>query len=215
MRREASSYRAALHAFREVTGEPADGGATRSRLLAGAGRMRTRAAFGRAAVLVIVAGVVALASSAAAWTAVGRWRTEAPRVIEGETPDSAASLIGRGEAGPAVRVIPALISVEHSTSRTEDGEQETGAYSRAHRAHFIDDAPAGALAAWNAYLASFPAGAFVPEAKFNRALCLVRLGRFADAANALRPFERGRFGGYRREEAARLLEWLAGRASVR
>ena len=75
--------------------------------------------------------------------------------------------------------------------------------------HFTRDAPAEALAAWNRYLAAYPNGAFAPDARYNRALCLVRLGRRAAAAQALRPFADGAFHGYRRLEAGALLDWLA------
>jgi hypothetical protein len=54
----------------------------------------------------------------------------------------------------------------------------------------------------------YPRGTFAPEARFNRALCLVRLGRADEAERALRPFSDGRFGGYRRADADRLLAWL-------
>ena len=87
-------------------------------------------------------------------------------------------------------------------------DAESAAYGRAHRAHFEGGDPARALAGWNEYLRLYPQGAFVPEARFNRALCLVRVGRFTDAERALRPFSDGRFGGYRRADAERLLAWL-------
>jgi TolA-binding protein len=86
------------------------------------------------------------------------------------------------------------------------GEAEL--YARAHRAHFLDDAPAAALAAWGRYLAAYPRGAFAPDARFNRALCLLRLDRRAEAERALRPFADGAFRGYRRLEARALLDWL-------
>src|SRR5262249_28289735 len=71
--------------------------------------------------------------------------------------------------------------------------------------------PAAALAAWDAYLAAEPAGRFAIEAKFNRALTLVRLGRYHEAEAALAPFARGEVSpaGYRRDEATLLVERLA------
>jgi hypothetical protein len=118
-------------------------------------------------------------------------------------------------------VIPAAVAVGEPPAPDADGaresvaDRESAAYARAHRIHFVDDAPARALAAWDVYLASHPAGAFAPEAAYNRALCLARLGRFVEASTALRPFARGRFGAYRRDEATQLLDWLASRAAVR
>jgi hypothetical protein len=81
-------------------------------------------------------------------------------------------------------------------------------YRAAHRLHFSGGDPAAALAAWDAYLGAAPRGRFVSEASYNRALCLVRLGRSAEARAALAPFAEGRFGGYRQREARQLLDAL-------
>jgi hypothetical protein len=67
----------------------------------------------------------------------------------------------------------------------------------------------GALSAWDAYLRVADRGVLVPEARYNRALCLVRLGRSAEARKALEPFARGAFGDYRRAEAEALLRALS------
>ena len=81
-------------------------------------------------------------------------------------------------------------------------------YRAAHTAHFVDHDPARALAAWDAYLAAAPNGAFAPEAHYNRALSLVRLGRNSEAKSALEPFANGSYGGYRQAEASALLDRL-------
>jgi len=81
-------------------------------------------------------------------------------------------------------------------------------YRVAHRRHFTESNPAGALAAWDAYLAAAPRGRFATEAQYNRALCLVRLGRNAEARAALEPFAAGRYGGYRQREARELSDAL-------
>jgi TolA-binding protein len=78
-------------------------------------------------------------------------------------------------------------------------------YRAAHRAHFVDRDPARALAAWDAYLREAPGGRFAAEARYNRALSLVRLGHHTAAAQALQPFADGRYGGYRQREARALL----------
>jgi hypothetical protein len=211
MKREATTYDTALRAFRAATEEPADGAAARARVLASAEhRIARGAAFRRMSLLLGPVLLVAVASGAAAWTAAGRWRTDAPRVIPTDATDPSSS--ERHESNRPVRVIPAAVPVAEPPSSAVRSDQESAAYARAHRAHFVEDAPARALAAWDAYLAAYPGGAFAPEAAYNRALCLARLGKFAEASAALRPFARGRFGAYRREEAGLLLDWLAARA---
>jgi hypothetical protein len=81
-------------------------------------------------------------------------------------------------------------------------------YKAAHRVHFVERDDARALTAWNAYLKAAPGGSFAIEARYNRALCLVRLKRATEARTALEPFAKGRYGGYRQAEAAKLIEAL-------
>jgi hypothetical protein len=82
-------------------------------------------------------------------------------------------------------------------------------YRDAHDAHFVRRDPAAALVAWDRYIAAAGAnGRMTLEARYNRAVMLVRLGKTDQARNALEPFARGEFGGYRRDDAARLLESL-------
>lgn len=88
---------------------------------------------------------------------------------------------------------------------------ELAAYRAAHDAHFGGAGAGAALAAWDAYLDGYPDGSFAPEARYNRALCLVRLERWSAAAAALAPFADGTEGGYRQREAAALRAKLAGR----
>lgn len=65
-------------------------------------------------------------------------------------------------------------------------DREVAAYAVAHRLHFQLHDHAGAARAWDAYLAAWPDGQLAPEARFNRAVCLVRLERWRDADAALR-----------------------------
>ncbi len=81
---------------------------------------------------------------------------------------------------------------------------ERATYETAHALHFEARDASGALSAWDAYLARYPAGRFAPEAHYNRALTLVRLGRREEALDALIPFENGAFGAYRQHEASEL-----------
>jgi len=87
-------------------------------------------------------------------------------------------------------------------------------YRKAHELHFHGGDRAEALAAWDAYLAAEPTGRFAVEARYNRALLLIRLGRFADARAALEPFARGSVepAGYRQREATMLIDRLDHRA---
>lgn len=80
-------------------------------------------------------------------------------------------------------------------------------YAKAHELYFHDQDYAGALAAFDEYLVHEPAGQFVAEARYNRALCLVHLDQLADAKLALQPFADGTvLAGYRQAEAKTLIE---------
>jgi hypothetical protein len=78
-------------------------------------------------------------------------------------------------------------------------------YRRAHELHFGGADRALALGAWNAYLKAFPRGAFAPEARLNRAVCLAKLGHEAEAERVLVDIERGRFGTDGRRQARKIL----------
>jgi len=92
---------------------------------------------------------------------------------------------------------------------SEITERELSLYEVAHRAHFVSRDYGAALAGWNDYLRQVPSGRFALEAKYNRALCLLRLGRNSEAREALAPFSNGSMGGYRKSEAQALVEQLA------
>lgn len=81
-------------------------------------------------------------------------------------------------------------------------------YRRAHAAHFKSHDLSEALRGYEAYLAQQPSGRFAVDARYNRALCLVRLGRQAEAQQELERFARGSYGGYRQVDAQRLLAAL-------
>ena len=114
------------------------------------------------------------------------------RVVREAAPDAVIA-----QARPA-----APLAVPHE-------DDEARLYAEAHRAHFVDGDPSSALQAWNAYLTAAPEGTFAPEARYNRAVTLVRLGRLDEARRALEPFARGVYGGYRTREAAALLDAIA------
>jgi TolA-binding protein len=112
----------------------------------------------------------------------------APTVVQGA---SSARVTARSSSSP---------------ERDERADPNLALYRVAHAAHFVDHDPARALAAWDAYLRAAPNGAFAPEARYNRALSLVRLGRSQEARSALEPFANGSYGSYRKAEASALLQ---------
>jgi hypothetical protein len=108
---------------------------------------------------------------------------------------------------PAVkRAVPSVRAAPPSAPPPTVSSEEQVLYRAAHRAHFEEHDWGAALQAWDAYLGAAPQGRFVPEARYNRALCLVRLGRTSEARSALEPFATGRFGAYRQREAEALLD---------
>jgi len=111
-------------------------------------------------------------------------------------------------APPERLVVPHPVALPSSAERSVS-PREQALYETAHRAHFAARAPAAALPAWDEYLAEFPNGRFSLEARYNRAICLVRLGRHDEARAALQPFANGEAGGYRQQDAIALLDALS------
>lgn len=105
-------------------------------------------------------------------------------------------------APPSVSVVTPAPS-SSAVFRDTDGDL----YRLAHEAHFARQDYAAALAGWDAYLRAAPGGRLATEARYNRAICLLRLGRDAEARRALEPFASG-FMGYRQNEARELLNEL-------
>ncbi len=113
---------------------------------------------------------------------------------------------------PAPVVEPAAPAEEPAPPAEEPApvaSTDLAKYKAAHKAHFQDRDFALALRNWEAYLRQFPSGTFAVEARYNRAICLLRLARNDEARRALTPFSRGEIGaGYRQAEATKLLEAL-------
>ena len=120
-----------------------------------------------------------------------------PEPLASTKPDST-----KAAPTPALNATPSLSS--SASFQDADGDL----YRLAHEAHFTSHDYGRALAGWNAYLQAAPNGRFATEARYNRAICLLRLGRDAEARQALEPFASGKLG-YRQNEARELLEELS------
>ena len=215
----------ASRALREATdGRSERAGETRVRLLAEAHRTtRSR----KRIVLFVLPLAAALAASSAWAAATGRIAVVWEQVQEAIVSPPAARAASAAPAGRLARSVPKAVVEQPSVSEPAassaasalassapapsasglaDPDQET--YLVAHRAHFGGGNPAAALQAWDRYLRLYPSGRFALEARYNRALCLVNLGRKAEAASALEPFARGAWGSYRQAEARALREAL-------
>jgi TolA-binding protein len=83
---------------------------------------------------------------------------------------------------------------------------ELALFRRAQSLHLAKDKKA--IAAWDAYLRVAGTSPLAPEARYNRALGLVRASRFTEAKSALAPFAQGKYGEYRRDEAQALIARL-------
>ena len=209
MKRLPSSYDVSIKAFRALTAAETDGAVTRARLLERATRPRHRTL--RRHLALAVLGTVSISlSSAAAWIGFPLpW--QAPRAQHVDTAEDLVVEGLEGHARRSLRTIPAAVGEDATPVAAADAGREANVYGTAHWLHFVADAPAQAITAWDTYLRAFLHGLFVPEARYNRALCLIRLGRRAEAERALHVFTRAGGDGYRRAEAERLLDWIRSR----
>ncbi len=92
------------------------------------------------------------------------------------------------------------LATPRPASSTADAEESL--CMTAHRLRLSCDHDAGmALKGWDSYLAAYPNGRFALEARYNRALALVRLDRRDDARAALAPFADGTYSAHRRRDA--------------
>lgn len=101
----------------------------------------------------------------------------------------------------------ASVIVEATPETNTDGP-ELATFRQAHDWHFRKQQPSKAIAAYRAYIARFPQGRFVPEAKYNIAINLIKMGQREAAKAALIPFASGHYDGYRQAQAQQLLQAL-------
>jgi hypothetical protein len=144
-------------------------------------------------------------------------------VISQRAPISPTQLTPSRETEPVSVVLPNIplasapsadplpFAPPETEPRRASPDTDSALYSAAHRTHFNRRDPVAALRAWDAYLRAMPYGRYVPEARYNRALDLIRLGRIDEARTALQPFLGEDFGGYRRREAQQLIDALGPR----
>jgi hypothetical protein len=108
-----------------------------------------------------------------------------------------------------VAPVPVIPTRRHP-ARAADEPAFEALYRSAYQLHHHGGSPTATLTAWDAYLAAEPEGRFVIDARYSRALILIKLQRYADARVALLPFARGDVeAGYRQAEATKLLAAIA------
>jgi TolA-binding protein len=130
----------------------------------------------------------------------------APQLAPEARPASSAPVAPSTAAKAAAAAPSSAAPVPSSSAAFQDTDGDL--YRLAHDAHFAQQDYARALAGWDAYLRAAPGGRLATEARYNRAICLLRLGRDAEARKALEPFASG-FMGYRQNEARELSKELS------
>ncbi len=120
----------------------------------------------------------------------------------GEAPPGAVDVATRPDA---TLPINGAVSPDAKPPVPPSTDPSDALYRTAHDTHFRGGSPSAAIEAWDRYLAAAPRGRFAVEARYNRALALLKAGRRSEGLAALEPFASGSFGNYRRDEAQRLL----------
>jgi len=132
-----------------------------------------------------------------------RRREERARGASAAAPSASESPAVTPDAPALVEPAPAPVAPEPAH------DKDLALYRYAHEKHFRARDFAAALRGWDQYLQAYPSGTFAVEARYNRAICLVRLDRKDEARRALLPFARGEVArGYRQAEATKLLKAL-------
>jgi len=168
--------------------------------------------------------IAAVLAAASVWAAVTREHRHAPQPIATTpiattTPTTIAPIVSVAPVAPVASVVTPLVESSatapvRSVTRTikpaapDDSEHRAlRAYREAERLQFDEKDYTRALDAWDRYIPLAGKSPLLVDAKWQRALCLVRLGR-PEARQALEPFANGELGAYRQNEARTILDTL-------
>src|SRR5690606_33172117 len=115
---------------------------------------------------------------------------------------------GRRETSPRSGPLTATSTRSSAPPPPPEFEAEVRAFRKADDLYRRSGDLETAVAAYQRYARDYPAGRFVPEAKYNTALALIKLSRAAEARPLLAPFAAGVYGSYRQRAAQELLDAL-------
>ena len=201
-----------IDAFRAVTSPHDDGQVTLAKIQLAMAMRRRRLKLAKGASI----GLLSLLVSGAGFAGFYRLANRAlPRQQQTSVALDARPVSAARSLAVTTQASPAEIASRPATARdtemprgpvVSDHTHEETIYQRAHRLHFQGKPSEQALGAWNRYLKLFPKGHYAPEARFNRAICLVKLKRHAEAKEALLPIAEE--STYHASSARRLLRKL-------
>lgn len=138
-------------------------------------------------------------------TATAVMTVPAPIVTATATPAPTTTSEVTSEIEPP-KVVPTT-TPKPPAPRDDSERMALRAYREAERLQFDEKDYARALEAWDRYIPLAGTSPLLVDAKWQRALCLVRLGR-PEAREAIAPFARGELGAYRQDEARTILDTL-------
>lgn len=144
-------------------------------------------------------------TQAARRDAVPEPATLQPKPRKARAEPARGALPALNEAPEPREVTPAIVTEDPALMPRSESAELT-LFRRAMKLHDARDH--GAIRAWDDFLRVAAGSPLAPEARYNRALGLVRERRVHEARAALEPFARGDFGGYRKHEATALLQAL-------
>jgi hypothetical protein len=124
-------------------------------------------------------------------------------VQEHDEREAAHAALPELEPEPVAQPSAAPAQPAATPPKTTAESAELALFRRAQTLHLAHDKRA--IEAWDAFLRVAQASALAPEARYNRALGLLRATRYSEAKDALAPFADGKYGSYRKQEAKDLL----------